>query len=103
MTITTQNPKIDAQFAKFHEANPHVFEKYRAVACELRKSQRRGSSEQVFQILRWEMRFETTDMASYFKISNNYRRRYALLLAAVDPSFADWFVFRDGTKTRKVK
>ena len=35
MTITTQNPKIDAQFAKFHAANPHVFEKYRAVAREL--------------------------------------------------------------------
>lgn len=101
MTITTQNPKIDAQFAKFHAANPHVFEKYRAVAGELRKSQNRGSSEQVFQILRWEMRFETTDMASHFKISNNYRRRYALLLAAVDPSFADWFRFRKQRNMRR--
>ena len=101
MTITTQSPKIDAQFAKFHEANPHVFEKYRAVAGELRKSQRRGSSEQVFQILRWEMRFETRDMSSRFKLNNYYRKHYARLLVKVDPSFKGWFRFRKQRKVRK--
>jgi hypothetical protein len=90
------------RFTAFHRANPHVFAKFRDVARELRKGQpHRGSAEQVYQILRWEMRFETSDMSSRFKLNNYYRKHYARLLVKVDPSFKGWFRFRKQRKVRK--
>lgn len=89
------------RFTAFHRANPHVFDKFRYVACQLRKDQDRGSAEQVYQILRWEMRFETRDMSSRFKLNNYYRKHYARLLVKVDPSFKGWFRFRKQRKVRK--
>jgi hypothetical protein len=93
--------KRPRSFADFHCGNPHVFAKFRYVASQLRKSQpERGSAEQVWQILRWEMRFDTDDsLAGRFKLNNVYRSKYARLLVRVDPSFKGWFRFRK----RKVK
>lgn len=87
-------------FASFHRANPDVFRLFRKFAIDLRKHQpERGSAEQVWQRLRWEVRMWTDEqMAGSFKLNNVYRSKYARLLVKVDPSFKGWFRFRKQRK-----
>lgn len=89
-------------FADFHRANPDVFRLFRQFAIQLRICQpERGSAEQVWQRIRWEVRMWTDEQFSgRFKLDNRYRSQYARLLVEVDPSFTGWFRFR---KQRKVK
>lgn len=89
-------------FADFHRANPDVFRLFRRFAEQLRKTQDRGSAEQVWQRLRWEVRLWTDDqLAGSFKLNNYYRSKYARLLVEVDPGFKGWFRFRKQRKVRK--
>ena len=88
-------------FADFHRANPQVFRLFRQFAGQLRKTQDRGSAEQVWQRIRWEVRMWTDEQFSgRFKLDNRYRSQYARLLVEVDPSFKGWFRFRK-RKVRK--
>ena len=88
------NEKLDRAFAKFHLANPQVWEMYKVLAMKRYKAgYRRGSSEQMIQVIRWEM-----DLAVFsvdgFRINNNFRKRYALKLATLCPEFRTFFEFR---------
>jgi hypothetical protein len=90
LPFSTERPDIDAEFAIFHEENPRVWEWYIRVANRFwNEGQRKGSSEQIIQVIRWEIRLETTGVD--FKIKNEFRRRYALLLEATDPKFKGFF------------
>lgn len=89
-------------FADFHRANPEVFRLFCRFAEQLRKTQDRGSAEQVWQRLRWEVRMWTDEQFSgRFKLDNRYRSKYARLLVKVDPSFKGWFRFRTRRKVSK--
>jgi len=86
--------KLDAAFAKFHLANPRVWEMYKSLAMKrYAVGYRRGSSEQMIQVIRWEMDLQTFTTDG-FKISNNHRKRYALKLATESPEFRTFFEFR---------
>lgn len=51
---------IDARFAEFHAANPHVFILFRTYAQELwNAGHRKGSAELIIQRIRWQTAIET--------------------------------------------
>lgn len=85
---------IQEQFQAFHEANPWVLE---ALVRLARDYQRRGARRvgigHLFEILRWQ--FSVATQGDEFKLNNNYRSRYARLIAAVHPQLADLFETRE--------
>jgi len=74
---------IQARFEAFHALNPWV---YRAFVELARDYQGRGYPRigigHLTEILRWQRRMKTYDPASDFKLSNDYRSRYARLIMA---------------------
>lgn len=92
--VTTEYPRRDREFTRFHRAHPEVYELFRRFALQLLHAGRKhGSAEQVIQRLRWETDINPSHDGGY-KVSNHYRRRYALLLAQDDARFSGFFRFR---------
>jgi len=92
--------RLDRQFAKFDAANPKMWKLYIFYARELKRAGRNlGSSEQIIQRIRWDAFVKPCEVLGY-KISNNFRKRYAMKLVRTHPKeFADFFEFR-GEKPR---
>lgn len=91
--MSSTSERHDRNLARFDADNPKVWKWYVTIAKRLREWQDRGSSEQIIQILRWEIIKETKTQEIY-KISNNHRKRYAMKLVRTHPEFLDWFRFR---------
>ena len=87
--------RLDRQFAKFDAANPAMWRLYVYYARELKSAGRnRGSSEQIIQRIRWDAFVNPCDGLGY-KISNNFRKRYAEKLVRTHPKeFKGFFQFR---------
>jgi hypothetical protein len=95
MRRLTLNRELDEKFWAFHAMNEHVFELYKRLAYRmLSAGKTEGSSEQIFQVLRWELDLETFDEESEYKLSNIHRKRYAILLGAIDHRFRTFFTFK---------
>jgi hypothetical protein len=76
----TSRDNIDAAFAKFHRANPDVYEQLVKYACQAKAAGRkRFGIKMLFERLRWYVLIETHD-SSGLKLNNNYHSRYARLL-----------------------
>lgn len=84
---------IDFQFKKFHERNPEV---YREIVKLARTAKRRGIEKlgigMIFEVLRWRKLLDTT--ADRFKLSNNFRSRYARLVMEQEPDLQHIFDIR---------
>lgn len=84
--------RLEAQFATFHAANPHVYELYVRFTREAKnRGYRKFSIAAITERVRWETNIVTTDKE--FKLSNNHRAYYARLLNATD-EFKDFFTVR---------
>lgn len=85
---------LDAEFAKFHHDNPHVFDLFRRFANEVRAAgHMHYSAEAIMQRIRWHCTVETKSDDG-FKLNDHHRARYARLLVESDGSFAGFFEFR---------
>jgi len=85
---------IAARFAKFHEANPHVYQLFAKFAAEVRsRGHKRYSADAILHRIRWHCNVET-ESRDGFKISDHYSAYYSRLLAATDPTFKDFFETR---------
>lgn len=85
---------IKQQFVAFHEANPTVLDELVDLADQLvLHGQRKGSIKQLFEVLRWERMFTTTD-PSGFKLNNNYTSHYARLIMDTYPRYEGFFELR---------
>ena len=92
--MNTEYPSHDRRFFDYIARVPIAWTLYRRFANELYQAGRtRGSSEHIIQRIRWETDVNP-NLYQGFKISNNHRRRFALLLAETDPRFANFFRFR---------
>ena len=91
---------IDERFARFHAANPHVYERLKEMA---RLAKSRGRSRfaiaTLFEVLRWE-RVLSTDTDESLKLNNNYRALYARLLMAQEPDLEGFFETRQRPRKR---
>ena len=84
---------ISEQFRKYHEEHPEV---YRILVSLAREAKRSGihkySISAIFEVARWKFRISKT---GDFKLSNNYRSRYARLIMDQEDDLADFFTTRE--------
>jgi len=85
---------IQERFEAFHEANGHVYAAYRTLALQMaRAGVRRYGISGLTEILRWQFAMATKD-GDGFKISNDFRSRYARLLMQNEPELQGFFELR---------
>lgn len=85
---------IQESFDRFHAANPWVAAELRRMALDLvRAGHDRVGIGMLYEVLRWRYMRGTTDTSSTFRLNNNYRSRYARMLAD-DPELAECFATR---------
>lgn len=86
---------IEQAFEQFHQANPHVYENLVTMTRELvQKGRRRLGIAMLFEALRWSYML-VSDPTSEFKLNNNYKSRYARLIAEQEPDLQDVFQLRE--------
>lgn len=86
----------EQDFLDFHAANPHVYERLRDIARQMRQSGRRHFGIRViWERLRWMVMFETQDPNVELKLNDHYTRHYARLLMEREPDLRDVFEVRD--------
>ena len=83
---------IQDRFNEFHRLNPHVYDAFLDLAMQMKK---RGKEKigigMLTEVLRWNYLMRTEDPNSQFKISNDYRSRYARLLMKQEPKLDGLF------------
>ena len=84
---------IQARFESFHSRNPDV---YRELVALARRGVRSGRTKlgigQLFEVLRWEYSIAgLPDRRESFKLSNDYRSRYARLIMEQESDLVDVF------------
>lgn len=85
---------IDQAFLEFHHANPQVYRALVRLAREWRDAgHRRCSINMLFEVLRWDEGLRTHS-ADGVKLNNNFRSRYARIIAANNPDLAHLFETR---------
>lgn len=84
---------IQERFEAFHRANPQVYAAYRSAALQLvRQGIAHYGIAGLTERLRWDYAIQTK--GEPFKICNDFRSRYARLLAQREPELKDFFEFR---------
>ena len=87
--------RIQANFEKFHAANPRVFELWGRFTLQMiRAGFKRGSASLVAERIRWETGIATTSDPPV-QLNNNYRSRYARLWMRKNPTWAGFFRTRE--------
>jgi len=86
---------IQAQFSEFHRLNPWVYTRLVKLAREmLTKGRTSISIGMLWEVLRWQYYSETVDPNSRWQLNNNYRSRYARLIAKQEADLKDVFETR---------
>lgn len=90
---------IQKRFEQFHTLNPWVYTSLVGLACDYQdRGYPRIGIGHLTEILRWQRRGNTYDPASDFKLSNDYRSRYARLIMAQEPRL-DGFITTRALRT----
>lgn len=93
---------IDQAFVAFHHSNPHVYRALVGLAREwVRAGNGRCSMGMLFEVLRFDHGLRTAS-ADGLKLNNNFRSRYARLIAANEPDLAHAFETRALATEREV-
>lgn len=89
-----QRPPLNARFAEYHAANPHVYEQLVKLA---RRATGAGAKRlgiaQLFEVLRWRTMLATRDPDG-FKLNNDYRAPYARMMMEREEDLAGVFELR---------
>jgi hypothetical protein len=86
---------IEEAFDLFHAANPWVYTALVRLARDMRsRGRQRVGMKMLFEVLRWQWYRGTIDVASEFRLNNNYTSRFARLIAEREPDLADVFEMR---------
>ena len=81
---------IDERFMEFHHANPHVYERLRAMSFQwLGAGHTKCSMDMLFHLLRWE--YGITTAGDEFRLNDHFTSRYARLLMANEPALRGLF------------
>lgn len=93
-------PKVDAdqsiqaRFRRFHEANPEVYEALVRMARRIKASgQSSYSISGIYEVARFDRFISTTGKP--FKLSNDFRSRYARLIMETEEDLAGFFALRE--------
>ncbi len=86
---------IDARFATFHAANPHIYTELVTLARQARsRGYRRIGIELLFAAMRWNRMMRTTADEFGFKLNDHFTSRYARLIMAREPDLDGIFALR---------
>jgi hypothetical protein len=84
--------KSDEAFIAYHHANPEVYAAFKQIAERLyRRGVQHYGAKAIMEVVRYRTIVRGDDG---FKVNNNYTSRYARLLMAEDPRFAQFFELR---------
>lgn len=87
-------PEKLRKFRVFHENNPHVFMKLRALALDLKqRGLEKYSIKGLYEVVRWQYAFEYGKDEQY-RLNNNYTAYYARLLMEAEPDLKGFFSLR---------
>lgn len=85
-------PHVLQRFKQFHLANPEVYEEFKRLANQMKRTGRKQySAETIINVMRWHFEIKSTDT---FKLNNDFKPLYARLLAWECPEFSEFFEFR---------
>lgn len=85
---------IQARFSRFHEANPEVYEALVRMARRIKASgQSSYSISGIYEVARFDRFISTT--GTPFKLSNDFRSRYARLIMETEEDLAGFFSTRE--------
>lgn len=97
LTLATSRDEegIQREFLRFHAQNPNVYAELVRLArlWRDRHGERRLGIGMLWEVMRWNISFQTRS-SSVWKLNNNYRSRYARLLMEQEPDLADAFETR---------
>lgn len=87
-----EDKSIPARFAKFHLANPDVYNCLVNLARQFREKRRDSKIgiAMLYEVLRWNY-YMSVDSQEEYKLSNDFRACYARLIMAQEPDLAGIF------------
>ncbi len=86
-----RKPTIQERFEQFHSENPRLWEYYVKFALQMKRAgAKKGGIGMITERIRWYVFIETHGEEG-FKISNDYRSRYARKLMQDVPELKDFF------------
>lgn len=83
-----ENTKEPWSFGVYHDANPHVYAKFKTLALQAIKSNQRCGAKMILEVMRWKTTVEGNDL---FKVNNNTAPHYARLFEEEYPQHAGYF------------
>lgn len=84
------------RFKKYHRENPRIYEEFKRLAFEMKKTGRtRYSAETIINVIRWHSDIATS--GDVFEINNDFKPIYVRLLIYHYPEFLDFFELRKVT------
>lgn len=81
--------RIQARFEEFHRKNPHVYEILEELAAEWLAGHQAVGVKMLWEVLRWRLGVRTDVDEAEYRLCNDYTSRYARLLIAKHPEWAD--------------
>jgi len=94
-SLSAPKDAIQERFEIFHRENPHVFSILASRALELQgEGVTKYGMDALWTYLRWHKTL-TVETGEPYKISNDFRSRYARLLMQEVPALANFFEIRD--------
>jgi len=79
-------------FQEYDQANPHIWELYKAIAIDLiNRGMRKLGSKRIVEEIRWHHSVRTNEP---YKVSNNYTAMYARKFSNEFPQFGHMFDFK---------
>lgn len=92
--VAPQQDTIQARFEEFHRANPHIYVRLVEAARRLKQEGKTkiGIGHLVEEVIRWSE--ERTFTGENYKISNDYRSRYARKIMEEESDLAGMFEVR---------
>jgi hypothetical protein len=78
------------RFEKYHEKNPQIYEKFKAIAFEaIRRGHKNLSAEFIFNVIRWKTNVSAID--DKYKICNDFKPFYARKFMKDHPTMKGFF------------
>lgn len=92
----TEATSIEDRFRKYHEANPHIYHKIVEKARQVKRLGRvkTYSVAAIFEVIRYEALI-VSRAGEPFKLSNDFRSRYARLIMDQERDLAGFFTVRE--------
>lgn len=86
---------IDERFEEFHSKNPQVYAELVRLARIARAGKHgRIGIRMLWEVMRWNLLYQTQDQSSSYKFNDHYHSRYARLIQNNEPDLRGVFELR---------